>query len=58
MQALSQVMETPEGRAFWHAYGRGIDGYIDLRPGSPEMAANQKYLEDSGIEIGPAPRGR
>jgi len=58
MRAMSQLMETPEGRAYWRAYGEGTLGYIDVRPGSPEMAANQKYLEDSGIQLGPAPRGR
>ena len=58
MRALSEIMETWEGREFWRAYGEGIDGYIDLRPGSPEMLFNQKYLEECGIEIGPAPRGR
>ena len=55
---MATLMSTPEGRAYHRNYGEGQHGYIDLRPGSPEQQANVRYLTESGVTLGPSPRGR
>ena len=54
---MATLMSTPEGRAYWKNYGNGQHGWFDLRPGSPEQQANARYLSESGVNLGPSPRG-
>ena len=58
MRDMATLMSTPEGRAYWKNYGSGTHGWFDLRPGSPEQRANARYLAESGVTLGPSPRGR
>jgi hypothetical protein len=45
---ISDVMATPEGRAWWKDNGSGFMGEFDLTPGSKSMKVFEAYLKAKG----------
>jgi GNAT superfamily N-acetyltransferase len=49
-RTVQQLMRTPEGRAWWMAYGTSLDLTFDLTPGSLSMRVLDAYLREKGIK--------
>ncbi len=52
-KAISDLMKTPEGRAWWDDNGVGFDGVFDLKPGSASRKAWDAYLARKASEKKP-----
>lgn len=48
---LSEVMETPEGRAWWKEYGTGAEVVFDTTPGSYSMRTLENRLSELGMSL-------
>jgi SPP1 gp7 family putative phage head morphogenesis protein len=48
---LSDLMATPEGRAWWKAYGFSVHATFDVRPGSPHIRRLVAYLQEKGYVV-------
>lgn len=49
-KTVLDLMETPEGRAWWKKYGTTASMTFDLRPGSRSVSTMNNYLEERGHE--------
>lgn len=48
-QRISDLMDTPEKRAWWKANGEVVQLAFDLRPRSPSIEVHQAYLREKQI---------
>jgi hypothetical protein len=47
--SIQQLMRTPEGRAWWQAFGNELDLRFDLKPGSLSRRILNAYLKEKGL---------